>query len=43
MRNRTFFGIIIGCFIAGLLLAFSFMITAGVGHNQPGTVALSSK
>ena len=43
MRNRTFFGIIIGCFIAGLLLAFSVMITAGVGHSQPGTVAPSSK
>jgi hypothetical protein len=43
MRDRTFFTIVIGCFVAGMVLAFSFMMTAGVGHQQPGTVALSSK
>ena len=43
MRNRTFFSIVIGCVIVGMFLAFSFMMTAGVGHNQPGTVPLSSK
>jgi hypothetical protein len=43
MRDRTFFGIVIGCFIAGMVLALSFMMTAGSGHNQPAAVALSSK
>ena len=43
MRNRTFFSIVIGCFIVGMFLAFSFAMTSGVGHNQPGTIPLSSK
>jgi hypothetical protein len=43
MSDRTFFGIVIGCFLAGMVLAFSFMMTAGTGHNQPATIALSSK
>jgi hypothetical protein len=41
MRDRTFFTIVIGCFVAGMVLAFSFMMTNGVGHQQPGTVAFS--
>jgi hypothetical protein len=43
MRDQTFFTIVIGCFVAGMVLAFSFMITHGVGHQQPGTVAFSFK
>ena len=43
MRDPTFFTIVIGCFVAGMVLAFSLMITHGVGHQQPGTVAFSFK
>jgi hypothetical protein len=43
MRHRTFFSLVIGCFIAGLLLALSFVVTTGVGPNPTNTVALSSK
>ena len=42
MHDGTFFTIIVGCFVAGMVLAFSLMMTNGVGHRQPGTVALSS-
>ena len=43
MRDRTFFTLVIGCFVAGMVLAFSFMTTAGVGHGQPRTIAWTSK
>ena len=43
MRDRTFFLLVVGCFVSGLVLAFTVLITAGVGHRQPGTVALLSK
>ena len=43
MRDRTFFAIVVGCFVAGMVLAFSLMMTNGVGHQQPGTVASSSQ
>ena len=43
MHDRTFFTIVIGCFVAGMVFAFSLMMTHGVGHQQPGTVALSTR
>ena len=43
MSDRTFFAVVIGCFVAGMVLAFSTMMTNGVGHQQPGSVALSTR
>jgi hypothetical protein len=43
MRDRTFFGIVIGCFVAGMALAASFVVT-GVGHQRPAhSIAWTSK
>jgi hypothetical protein len=41
MRDQTFFTIVIGCFVAGMAPAFSFMVTRGVDHKQRGSVAFS--
>jgi hypothetical protein len=43
MDDRTFFTLVVGCFVAGMVFAFSLMMTHGVGHREPGTVALSAR
>jgi hypothetical protein len=43
MRDRTFFGIVIGCFIAGLLLAGSFAMKPVIGDHQSRSVAWKSR
>ena len=43
MHDRTFFTLVIASFVAGMVFAFSLMMTHGVGHQQPGTVALSTR
>jgi hypothetical protein len=43
MRDRTFFGIVVGCFVTGMALAFFFMMTDAGHHQPPRSIAWTSK